>query len=147
MTISRKALCVSYGAIGLLAFIGTWGNIINLVGEHGFWGGTIRFWQDVLANESSRFITVDMLFLGMAVVLWMVLEARRLKIPGVWLYVVFGFFIAISLAVPLFMIHREIRLSAAVPAEPGGTLRVTVVVAIVSCGLAFTAFAVVALLR
>ncbi|MBK7600295.1 MAG: DUF2834 domain-containing protein [Acidobacteria bacterium] len=113
MTVSRKALCVIYGLIGLIAFVGTWGNMLGVLKEQGFWGGTIKFWQDALVNEASRFLTVDILFLGLAVVLWMLLEARRLEIPGVWFYVIFGLFIAISLAMPLFMIHREIKLVVA----------------------------------
>jgi hypothetical protein len=82
MTVSRKALCVLYALVGALAFAGSWGNVLGLVGELGFWAGTIRFWQDTLVNGSSRFITVDLLFLGLTVVVWMVLEARRLRIPG-----------------------------------------------------------------
>ncbi len=114
MTVSRKALCVIYGLIGLIAFVGTWGNMLGVLRGQGFWGGTIKFWQDVLVNEASRFLTVDILFLGLAIVLWMLLEARRLKIPSVWLYVIFGLFIAISLAVPLFIdLHREIKLAVA----------------------------------
>ena len=145
MTVSRKALCVSYGILGLIALVGTWGNVIGFLGEHGFWGGTLKFWQDVLVNESSRFITIDVLFLAMAVIVWMVLEARRLQIPGVWLYVIFGFLIAISLAVPLFMIHREVKLAAKEPGTPGGTLRLYDVIGLIACGLAFTIFAGIAL--
>jgi hypothetical protein len=145
MTLSRKALCVSYGTLGLIAVIGTWGNVLGLLGEHGFWGGTLKFWQDVLVNESSRFITIDILFLAMAVVVWMVLEARRLQIPYVWLYVVSGFLIAISLAFPLFMIHREIKLAAKEPGSPGGTVRLYDVIALMACGLVFTIYAGIAL--
>lgn len=145
MTVSRKALCVAYGVLGLIALVGTWGNIIGLLGEHGFWGGTLKFWQDVLVNESSRFITIDILFLAMAVVVWMVLEARRLQIPGIWLYVMFGFLIAISLAFPLFMIHREVKLAAKEPGTPGGTLHLYDVIGLMACGLVFTIFAGVAL--
>jgi hypothetical protein len=147
MTISRKALCVSYGAIGLLAVIGTWGNVLGMLGQLGFVSGTLRFWQDVLVNESSRFITIDILFLSLAVVLWMVLEARRLTIPGVWAYVVFGVLIGISLAVPLFLIHREIKLAAAEPGTPGGSLQRSDVAGLAMFGTAVTAFAVVALTR
>ena len=145
MTVSRKALCVTYGIIGLLAIVGTWGNVLGLLGEHGFWGGTLKFWQDVLVNESSRFITIDILFLALAVVVWMVLEARRLRMPYVWLYVLFGFLIAISLAFPLFMIHREIRLAATEPGASGGTLRLYDIIALMACGLAFTIYAGIAL--
>ncbi len=145
MTLSRKALCVGYGIIGLIAIVGTWGNVIGLLGEYGFLNGTLKFWQDVLVNESSRFITIDVLFLGLAVVVWMVLEARRLQIRGVWLYVVFGFLIAISLAFPLFMIHREVKLAAMEPGTAGGTLRLYDVAGLIACALAFTIYAGIAL--
>ena len=147
MTVSRKVLCVSYAAIGLLAAIGTWGNIPGLVSQNGFVGGTIRFWQDVLVNEASRFIAVDVLFLALAVIVWMVLEARRLRIPGVWFYIVFGLLIAISVAVPLFMIHREWKLGVADPGSSAGTLRLADLVGIVACGAAFVAFAIYSLMR
>ena len=147
MAVSRKALCTIYALIGVLAFVGTWGNVLGSVQQAGFWAGTIRFWQDTLANESSRFITVDILFLGLTVVVLMVLEARRLRIPGVWLYVVFGLLIAISLAVPLFMIHREWKLAALEPGSAAGHLRTADVVGIVALGMLFTIYAVVALSR
>lgn len=147
MTITRKSLCLGYALIGILALLGTWGNIPGLLQQYGFLQGTIRFWQDLLVNESSRFITIDALFLSLAVVVWMVLEARRLKIPGVWLYVAFGFFIAISLAVPLFMIHRERKLAALEPNSAAGSVQVIDIVVIGALGLAFTAYGVVALLR
>lgn len=145
MTVSRKTLCVSYAVIGLIAIVGTWGNVIGLLGEYGFLNGTLKFWQDVLVNESSRFITIDVLFLAMAVVVWMVLEARRLQIPGVWLYVVFGFLVAISLAFPLFMIHREMKLAAKEPGAAGGTLRLYDAAGLVACAVAFTIYAGIAL--
>ena len=147
MAVSRKALCAAYAAIGLGAFVGTWGNILGLVGEQGFWAGTIRFWQDTLVNASSRFITVDLLFLGLAVVVWMVLEARRLRIPGVWLYVVAGLLVAISLTVPLFMIQRERKLAALEPGAPAGTLATADAVGLVVLAIVFAAYAAVTLTR
>ena len=147
MAVSRKALCTVYAAIGLVAFVGTWGNILGLVGEQGFWAGTIRFWQDTLVNASSRFITVDLLFLGLAVVVWMVLEARRLRIPGVWLYVVAGLLVAISLTVPLFMIQRERKLAALEPGAPAGTLATADAVGLVVLAIVFAAYAAVTLTR
>ena len=147
MTVSRKALCVAYALIGGVAFIGTWGNILGVVSQYGFWEGTVRFWQDTLVNESSRFITVDLLFLGLTVTVLMVLEARRLRMPGVWIYVVLGLLVAISLTVPVFMIQRERKLAALAPGEPGGTLGVGDVAGLVALCLVMTAYAVVALSR
>ena len=39
------------------------------------------------------------------------IEARRLGVRFVWLYILFGFLIAISVTFPLFMIAREMRLA------------------------------------
>jgi uncharacterized protein DUF2834 len=145
MAVSRKALCAVYAVIGVVAFAGTWGNVLGLVGEEGFWAGTIRFWQDTLVNSSSRFITVDLLFLGLTVIVWMVLEARRLKIPGVWLYVVAGLLVAISLTVPLFMIQRERRLATLEGDAPAGSLGFADAVAIGAIGMVSATYAVVGL--
>jgi hypothetical protein len=42
----------------------------------------------------------------------MVVEARRLRMGWtVWLYVIFGFLVAISVTFPLFLIAREMRLA------------------------------------
>ena len=147
MTVSRKALCAVYALIGVVAFLGAWGNVLGVVTQYGFWEGTIRFWQDTLVNESSRFITVDLLFLGLTVIVWMVLEARRLGIPGVWVYIVLGLLIAISLTVPLFMIQRERKLAALEPDSPAGTLAAADVAAVVVLGVVSTTYAVVALAR
>jgi hypothetical protein len=42
----------------------------------------------------------------------MVIEARRLAIRWVWLYILLGFLVAISVTFPLFLIARERRIAA-----------------------------------
>ena len=49
-------------------------------------------------------------------VVWMVAEARRLGIRFVWIYVVLGALIAISVTAPLFLVARERRLQELQPA-------------------------------
>ena len=121
MTISRKTLCVVYGLIGLLALVGTWGNNVAYL-SLGFVGANTAFWQETLANPASRSITVDLFFLGLAVFVWMVLEARRLGMRLVWLYLLFGMLVAISVTVPIFLINRERALAAREPSSAAGTL-------------------------
>jgi len=147
MVITRKALCIGYALIGALAFVGSWGNILGSLAEQGFFEGTLQFWTDVLVNGPNRFITVDILFLTLAVAVWMVLEARRLNMPGVWLYLVFGALVAISLAVPLFLIHRERRLAALDAESPAGQLHGYDLVGIAILATAVLAFTVLALMR
>src|SRR5262245_2402838 len=130
MPISRKALCVAYGLIALLALVGTWGNNVDYVGL-GFVDTNIRFWKDTLVNPASRSITVDLFFLGIAMFVWMVLEARRLGMRGVWLYLLFGMLVAISVTVPIFLINRERALAAREPASAAGSLPVADIVGLI----------------
>lgn len=76
------------------------------------WNGTLRFWRETAATPASLSITVDLFLFGLAVVIWMVAEARRLGIAFVWVYVVLSAAVAISVAVPLFLIARELKLRA-----------------------------------
>jgi hypothetical protein len=146
MSISRKVLCTVYGLIGLLALIGTWGNNLHYLGL-GFVGANLRFWQETLANAASRSITVDLLFLMLAVLVWMLLEARRLNMKWVWLYVLFGIFIAISFTFPVFLIFREHALAARDPSSPAGVLKPWDLVGLLGLGAGFTAYALLTLVR
>jgi len=56
---------------------------------------------------------VDLGLLLVPLVVWMVAEARRIGVRFVWLYVIGGMLIAISVTFPLFMIARERQLAAA----------------------------------
>ncbi len=145
MQVSRNTLCVAYLIIGIVASFCTWGNVLGMLSEYGFWEGTIQFWQDVLVNESSRFITADILFFMVAIFLWMILEARRLGLPFVWGYIAFSFFIGPSIGIPLFMVHRELTLSKERAGSHGGTLNTLDVVGLIVCGLVFTVYAGIAL--
>lgn len=111
MTIKRKALCVSYALIAILAFIGTWGqNLVNL--HYGFWGSQAKIWRDSLINPAARANTVDLACFGLAVFIWMLLEAQRLNLKGIWIYALFFMIAGISVSVPIFLINRERALAA-----------------------------------
>ena len=143
MSVSRRALCVAYGVIAVLALIGTWGNNLPYL-QSGF----AAFWQDTLANPASRrSITVDIFFLILAVFVWMVLEARRLAMRGVWLYLIFGMLVAISVTVPIFLINRERALAAAKPSDAAGSLHAADVAGLVAVGLGAIAYAALTLLQ
>ena len=145
MPISRKALCVAYGLIALLALVGTWGNNVEYL-SLGFVGANTAFWQATLVNPASRSITVDLFFLGLAVFVWMVLEARRLGMRGVWLYLLFGMLVAISVTVPIFLINRERALAAREPSSDGGTLSVFDIAGIAAVTVAIVAYTLITLL-
>jgi hypothetical protein len=60
-------------------------------------------WGSALA----RSVTTDFLIGSTAVLVWMVVEGRRLKMKYLWLYVVFTFLIAWAFTCPLFLFNRE----------------------------------------
>jgi uncharacterized protein DUF2834 len=146
MTISRKLLCVVYGVIAALALVGTWGNNIRYL-NLGFLGANTQFWRDTLANPASRSITVDIFFFGLVVLIWMVLEARRLGMRGVWLYLVFGMIVAISVTVPIFLINRERALAVRESSSVAGSLLPGDVAGLIAVGLAFVAYAGITLVQ
>jgi hypothetical protein len=60
-------------------------------------------------------------FVLFAAFVLMVIEARRLGIRHVWIYMALSFVVALSVAFPLFLIARQrrlARLAAASPASP-----------------------------
>ncbi|MEP7210480.1 MAG: DUF2834 domain-containing protein [Alphaproteobacteria bacterium] len=103
MTATGRNLCIFYGLIAIAALFATWSQ--NLQPAH------ISYLADLKASPASRSFTVDIGFFLLAGAALMVVEARRLGVRFVWLYVIFGFLIAISVTFPLFLIAREMRLA------------------------------------
>ena len=110
MPTSRIVLCAVYGAIALIALVATWSQNLAYfpIDPMGF---VSAFLADTKVNPASRSITVDILLFFLAASVFMVIEARKLRIRFVWLYIIGGFFIAISVTFPLFLIARELRLA------------------------------------
>ena len=146
MKISRKPLRVVYALTGLIALVGTWGNNIEYL-HLGLVGANIRFWQETLVNPASRSITVDILCLAFAAVVWMLLEARRLSMRGAWLWVLFGVFVAMGAAFPWFMAHRELVLEKREASGNGETLSPVDVFGIALIGIAVLVYTFLALGR
>jgi Terpene cyclase DEP1 len=108
---SRKLLCVAYGAIAAAALISTWSQ--NIAYLH---AGIARYFADFLAGvkatPASRTIACDIVFFFLAAGVFMVIEARKRGIRFVWAYIVAGILIDISVAFPLFLIARELKMGA-----------------------------------
>ena len=115
MTQQQGWLAGFYALIAVVALIATWSqNLTYFAGEGALAGGPgLVFLQDTRVNPASRSITVDLGLLLLASVAFMVIEARRLGVRFVWLYILFGFMVAISVTFPLFMIARELRIAKA----------------------------------
>ena len=109
MSSSSRLRCLLYGTVALAAFIGTQTEVVR----HFRHRGTIRtFLTDPVVNPAASFLTIDVLAVAVVALIFMVAESRRLGLPRVWLYVALTFIVAISVALPLFMIERERHLAA-----------------------------------
>lgn len=114
MSTARRRLCFFYYALSIVAIVATWRQNLAFGGELGVGPVELfrKFWPALFANRATTSITLDIFLLTLVCVIWMVLEARRLRIRGVWLYVVFAILVAISVTFPLFLAARERRLAA-----------------------------------
>jgi len=103
--------------LAVTALLGTWAQILDYL-KLPFLQAQMNFWQDTLLHPASRFATIDLIFVCTAASVWMLAEARRLRIGMVWFYILFGCLIAFSAALPLFMCARERALARRWEDEP-----------------------------
>lgn len=124
MVIPRTRLAVGYIIIGVSAWVLTSLHLPTYLSS-GFAAGTEMFWRDALFNSNSaaKFLTVDILMLALAVLIWMVVEARARAMRGVAIYILLALFIGISLAVPVFLAARERHIARTEPDNTSFTLR------------------------
>ena len=110
MTDRDRNLCIAYGVIAVAALIGTWNQNLAFFAlpDH---GGVAGFLRMGMANPAAASLTIDLAFVCLTLVIWMVIEARRLGVRFVWAYVVLSFVIAISVTLPLFLIARQLKLA------------------------------------
>jgi len=81
MATSRKVLCGIYAAIAAVALVATW---TRNAGYFGSGAGFLKnFLLDLKVNPASRSITVDIVLFLLAAAIFMVVEARKHKIPYV----------------------------------------------------------------
>jgi hypothetical protein len=105
---SRKVLCVAYGVIAVAALVATWSqNVAYFEHPARF---LLDFVNDSKVTPASRSLTVDILLFFLAAAILMVVEAGKHGVRFVWLYILGGAAIAISVTFPLFLIAREMRL-------------------------------------
>lgn len=146
MSPSRKFLCAVYALLAVVALVGTWSHNVAYLGG-GVLDANRRFWLDTLVSPASISITVDIFIFAFAANVWMVLEARRIGLPYVWLYVLAGLLIAISAAFPLYLIHRECLLAKRGESAVPLALRTTDIVGLAVLGLGCVAFVLATLAR
>ena len=102
MTPTRVALCWAYAVVALAALVLTYSQYLPFPA-----GGLAGFWSELKSNHVARGISIDLAFLVLAAAMFMVVEARRLRMRAAWAYLLFGYWVDISVAVPVFLIMRE----------------------------------------
>lgn len=104
---SSKVLCAVYGAIAIVALIATWSQNVAYFDNPGRF--LLDFLNDSKVTPAARSLNVDIVLFFLAAAILMVIEARKHSVRFVWLYIVGGLAIAISVTFPLFLIARELR--------------------------------------
>jgi len=110
MTRSEKIVCVVYGVVAGAALIATWSNNIAFFNQPAN-GGALGFFNAIYANPAAASFTNDLLFFAIAGGIFMIIEAQRLGIRHVWVYLVLSLLVAISVMFPVFLIVRQIKIS------------------------------------
>ncbi|MCX7359180.1 MAG: DUF2834 domain-containing protein [Alphaproteobacteria bacterium] len=140
MSVQQRGLVGFYALVAVIALIATWGQNLTYVWQSGEMSALNQFLPDLRVNPAARSIAVDIGLFLLAASAFMVIEARRLGVRFVWLYILLGFLVAISVTFPLFMIAREMRLAAAPDTPAKWLLRASDVL-----GLALVSAAVIGL--
>lgn len=148
VSVSRKALCAVYAFLAVVGLAGTWLQNVKYLQMHlGFWGFQRYFYQQSLINPAGRANFIDMYVFGVAVFIWMVMEARRLRMRFIWLYPLAFLLIGISTFVPIFFINRQRALAAQEGGDAAGTITGVDVAGLVLSVLGVAALAVALLMQ
>jgi len=131
---TSKALCAVYAVVSIAALIATWSQNAAYFDNPGRF--LVDFLNDSRVTPASRSLTVDIVLFFLAAGILMVVEARKHGVKFVWLYILGGFAIAISVTFPLFLIAREMRIGRTEETRLGAVDTVLLgVFAVVAAGL------------
>lgn len=142
MTRRGTWLSTFYVCLAVIAFVTCWRQNLLFMQDAGvdLATGFVVFWPALLANHATTSITVDIFLVCVAAMTWMVIEARRLGIRFVWVYILLSFPIAISVMFPLFLVARE-RALAGRGTEPEPALGVGDAIGLAVIGVPIVGFA------
>jgi len=112
MTATSRWLCVAYGTLAAAALVLTQWQLVRffrLPDNGGVWG----FVTDGFANPASSFLTLDVLVVALAAMIFMIIEGRRVGVRHYWIYIVVSLAVAISVGFPLFLLARQLKVGRA----------------------------------
>lgn len=109
-------MIVVYAVLALLGLVVPWWFNLEFIHAHGGFSWA-TFIGEAFSTPASRSIAVDLSIACAAWLVWMVREARALRMRYVWLYIALVFVVAFAFACPLFLFMRERRLRATAQAR------------------------------
>jgi hypothetical protein len=110
LSTTDKALCGLYGGCAVVALVATWWFNIAFFSQENS-GGLPGMIKAGYANYASTSFTNDLFVVFVVAAVFMIVEARRIELPRVWIYVGLSFVLAISVGFPLFLAARQVRLA------------------------------------
>jgi hypothetical protein len=111
MNRSRTALVVAYGLLSLLGLIIPWYFNLKYMVIEGQTFTVQAFLAAGFTNTLASSLTSDFFIGSTAVLVWMMVEAKRIGMRFRWAYLVMTFAIAFAFACPLFLMMRELHLA------------------------------------
>lgn len=86
MTRSEKTLCAVYALIALIALVATWSNNIGFMLQPEN-RAVVSWYRALYMNQAMASFTNDLLLVALAGCIFMAMEARRLNMRFVWIYI------------------------------------------------------------
>ena len=105
-------LMIFYGAFAAAGAVVPWYFNIKYMQESGALLTPQAWLAGGFINPLTGSITTDFLIGTIPVLVWMIVEARRLGMRHWWFYVATTFLVAFAFSCPLFLLMREARLGA-----------------------------------
>jgi hypothetical protein len=106
MTRDWTPLSLTYLALAIAGLIGTWiFNALAIVQLRDYLGDLVT------SGPAVSSITIDLLVVALAGCVFIVVEARRLRMRRAWLYIVLSGVTAFAFTFPLFLAMRQRRLT------------------------------------
>jgi hypothetical protein len=99
-----------YLALAVAGAIFPWLANAEFIRDYGQTFDLTQFIELANANSAARSLSRDLLIGATAVTIWIITEARRLKVRGLWIVLLSSVTIAFAFAAPFFLFLRERRL-------------------------------------
>ena len=103
-------MCAAYAALAVAALISTQLAVLAFIRQSDN-GGLTGFLDDATATPAATFMSLDATFVAVVGLLFMLVEGWRLGMRRLWVYVLLTFGFAISVALPVFLLMRHLRLA------------------------------------